>query len=209
MSRCCTIIQIDNKLVDSAILREYFHCDLAACHGACCHEGSEGAPLTAEEIISIEDHIQEILPALSLQGRVAVESDGVAYRAADGDWVTQLQPNADCAYAVHCAKCNSLLCALERIGAQGKGTPANDTTGRLQKPLSCALYPIRTGRSGSTIMLRYDRWRICDPARRLGEKMHVRVYEFLRAPLERAYGVTFYQQLTEAAARLQREEVAK
>lgn len=207
MNRCCPIIQIDDKLVDSSILSEYFHCDLSACHGACCHEGSEGAPLTAEEIVTIEEHIHEILPTLSPQGRAAVESEGVAYRDPDGEWVTQLQPNADCVFAVHCHRMNSLLCAIEQADKPKNPTGGTEDIRReLHKPISCALYPIRTARSGAMTLLRYDRWHICEPARRLGKRKRVKVYQFLQTPLVRAYGSEFYQQLTEAEHRLEKEQ---
>ena len=43
------IMQIDNYLISSEILTEYFCCDWAVCRGCCCIIGDSGAPLEKEE----------------------------------------------------------------------------------------------------------------------------------------------------------------
>ena len=54
------------------------------------------------------------------------------------------------------------------------------------------------------------KWSICKCALKLGRKLQVPVYQFLRAPLIRAFGEEFYTQLVDAAALLkaEREEAA-
>ena len=83
-------MQLGDKIVDMRILREYFCCDLAACRGACCLEGESGAPVKAEEIIGLEEEYDQYAAGLTERGRTAIEMGGVAWRDADGEWVTTL-----------------------------------------------------------------------------------------------------------------------
>ena len=49
-----SIIQIDDCLVSSEILTEYFACDYGKCRGCCCIVGDSGAPLDESEPEAIE-----------------------------------------------------------------------------------------------------------------------------------------------------------
>ena len=51
---CSSIIQIDDCLVSSEILSEYFACDYPKCKGCCCIIGDSGAPLEESEPEAIE-----------------------------------------------------------------------------------------------------------------------------------------------------------
>ncbi len=44
------MIEIDDKIVSTDLLRECFACDLAGCKGICCVEGNAGAPLETDEV---------------------------------------------------------------------------------------------------------------------------------------------------------------
>ncbi|PIE84276.1 MAG: hypothetical protein CSA07_02750 [Bacteroidia bacterium] len=189
MARCSRLIQLGDKIVDAQILRAYFACDLSACHGACCLEGDSGAPLESREIVALDDALEALKPLMSHEGAAAVGQGGVCFRDGDGDWVTTLVRGKECAFSFREGDC--YLCAVERGLREGK-SPA-------QKPLSCALYPIRVGRSGAFDLLRYDRWEICEPAVENGRRQGIRLYEFLREPLVRAFGEAFYEELAAAA----------
>ena len=49
------MFQLENTLISEEILEEAFMCDLEACKGACCVEGTAGAPL--EPSASVLDQI--------------------------------------------------------------------------------------------------------------------------------------------------------
>ena len=49
------MIEIDDKIVSTDLLRECFACDLAACKGICCVEGNAGAPLEMDEVDTLEE----------------------------------------------------------------------------------------------------------------------------------------------------------
>lgn len=191
MTACNRLIQIEDFIVDSRILLEYFVCDLDACHGVCCYEGTSGAPLNNEEIEILTDELPRLKPLLTPEGKKALRK-GVAYRDFDGEWVTTLVDDRQCALSI--VKNGTYLCAVEIAHAQGKTTA--------QKPISCHLYPIRVGRSGVFTLLRFDIWNICYDALANGKSLGVRVYQFLREPIIRAFGESFYNALDRAAALL-------
>ena len=113
----------------------------------------------------------------------------------DGDMVTPLVPGSEeCAYTLFDEDGNC-FCSMERCWFQGKGD--------FRKPISCWLYPIRiTELSNGTRALNLHRWHICQDAFAKGKKEKVRVYEFLREPIERYFGEDFYSALSEAAKML-------
>lgn len=54
--------------------------------------------------------------------------------------------------------------------------------------------------------LNYSRWSICKPAIALGKSQGVKIYQFLKEPLIRAYGEEWYQEVCEAATLLEQEK---
>lgn len=191
MSRCQRLVQLGDCIVDSRILLGHFACDLEACRGACCREGASGAPLLAQEIATLTDELPRLLPFIPEEGS-RVLAGGVAYRDADGDWVTSLVEGGPCAFSTLCD--GKYRCAIEMAHRDGRTVA--------QKPISCHLYPIRVGQSGAFTLLRFDSWSICHAAIRRGEALGVRVYQFLREPLVRAFGEPFYEALDATALAL-------
>ena len=91
------------------------------------------------------------------------------------------------------------FCSMERCWFKGEGD--------FRKPISCWLYPIRiTQLSNGTRALNLHRWHICQDAFAKGKKDKVRVYQFLREPIERYFGEDFYEALDEAAKMLNSEK---
>ena len=50
------MLQIGEVIVSFDILEKKFCCDLAACKGACCEEGDDGAHLESGETEGIEEN---------------------------------------------------------------------------------------------------------------------------------------------------------
>lgn len=190
-----TIIQIDDCLVSEEILTEYFSCDYGKCKGCCCVIGDSGAPMEECEAAAIEKNYKTFSPLMQEEGRAAVAAKGFFEIDSDGDMVTPLVPGSEeCAYTMFDEEGNC-FCTMERCWFQGKGD--------FRKPISCWLYPIRiTNLSNGTRALNLHRWDICKDAFEKGKKEKVRVYEFLREPIERFFGEEFYSALCEAAKRL-------
>lgn len=180
------IVSIDDKLISTEIFDRKFVCDLNACKGACCVEGDQGAPLTMEEIDILEDIYADVKPFMRPEGIAEVEKNGVFYMDPWNEPATTLVNNQECAF-VYFDDQNITKCAIEQAFLAGKVT--------WKKPISCHLYPIRLKKIGEEIALNYDEWSICKPACACGEKLDVPVYKFLKEPIIRAFGESFYSDL--------------
>ncbi len=190
-----SIIQIDDILVSSEILTEYFCCDYPVCKGACCIIGDSGAPLEEEECEALESEYSKYSPLMSPEGRLVVSQKGFFEVDQDGDLVTPLVGCAGkCAFTI-IDENENCFCSIERSYINGGSD--------FKKPISCWLYPIRVTklRSGLTA-LNLHRWDLCKDAFAKGKKEKVPVYVFLREPLIQMFGEEFYSALSEAARTL-------
>ena len=202
MNRIPPIFQIGDVLLSSDILTEEFCCDLSVCRGACCVEGDAGAPVTLDEVGSLEDCLDTVWPSLSASAQTVIDRQGVAYTDRDGDLVTSIVGGKDCVFtcyedvtteAGHISGC--CLCALEKACRSGHTSFA--------KPISCALYPIREKTfADGTVGLNYHRWAICECGRQKGHSLHIPLYRFLQEPLTRRFGKEWYDELCTAASHL-------
>lgn len=191
------IIQVGEVILTSEILTEYFCCDLEACKGICCVEGDSGAPLTLDEVGEMENVLDEVWPELSAQAQSLIDRQGVAYTDAEGDLVTSIVQGRDCVFTCYGTD-GCCYCASDKAFREGRTA--------WDKPLSCALYPIREKhfRDGS-VGLQYHRWDICRPAVEKGRRLNLKLYQFLKAPLVRRFGQAWYDELCEVARQLPAE----
>ena len=191
------IIQVGEVILTSEILTEYFCCDLEACKGICCVEGDSGAPLTLDEVGEMENVLDEVWPDLSAQAQSVIDRQGVAYTDVEGDLVTSIVQGRDCVFTCYGTD-GCCYCASDKAFREGRTA--------WDKPLSCALYPIREKhfRDGS-VGLQYHRWDICRPAVEKGRRLNLKLYQFLKAPLVRRFGQAWYDELCEAAQQLPAE----
>jgi len=179
------MIVVDDKIVSDDVVNVLFSCDLVACQGDCCVEGDEGAPLEEEEIGIIEDALDEIAPYMREEGLKVVDNTGVFDYGADGDYVTPLVNDRECAF-VYFEK-GIALCAIEKAFREGKID--------FIKPISCHLYPIRITEYADFEAVNYHQWSICSTALTCGTKKGSPVYESLKEPLVRKYGAEWYAKL--------------
>ena len=191
------IIQVGEVILTSEILTEYFCCDLEACKGICCVEGDSGAPLILDEVGEMENVLDEVWPDLSAQAQSLIDRQGVAYTDAEGDLVTSNVQGRDCVFTCYGTD-GCCYCASDKAFREGRTA--------WDKPLSCALYPIREKhfRDGS-VGLQYHRWNICRPAVEKGRRLNLKLYQFLKAPLVRRFGQAWYDELCEVARQLPAE----
>lgn len=180
------MLQIGNTLVSLDLIERKFCCDLARCKGCCCVDGDAGAPITAAE----DEDIKKILPAiwddLLPAARRRIEEEGTSYIDIEGDLVTQLVEGRNCVYAT-LGDDGCWLCAIDAAFRQGRIS--------VQKPISCALYPVRIKEFDSFTAVNYHRWKICRPAETLGRANGIRAYRFLEGPLRRRFGDEWYDEL--------------
>lgn len=181
------MLQIKDTLVSLDLIERYFVCDLEACLGACCIEGDEGAPVKAEESEMIASRIDEVKEFMTPGGLAEVKLNGVDYFDRDGDRVTALVNGCECAFT--CREPGGMcLCALEK--ARRQGIISDDI-----KPISCRLYPVRVKEYDGFTAVNLHRWKICRPAEKLGRKLGVRAFQFLKEPLVARFGADWYNEL--------------
>ncbi len=182
------LFELENKIVSTEIFSRKFVCDLKACKGACCIEGDGGAPLEIDEIENIQTNLETIKKYMRPEGIQTVETNGIQYKDADGDAVTTLINNKECAF-VFFDENNSAKCSIEHAFKKGEID--------FNKPLSCHLYPIRIKKFNDYSAINFESWDICKPACSCGEQLNIPVYKFLKEPLIRAFGEDFFFELTE------------
>jgi len=180
------LIEIENKIITTELFERKFVCDLNACKGACCVEGDGGAPLTLEEVSIIEENYEQISAHMRPEGIANVAEKGVFYTDHEGHPATTLVNGKECSF-VYFDESGITKCAIEKAYLQNEIG--------FKKPISCHLYPIRVKQFNHITALNYEEWNICKPACACGEQLDVPVFKFLKEPLIRAFGVSFYDEL--------------
>jgi hypothetical protein len=191
------LVEIQDKVVSTQIFEKQFVCDLTACKGACCVEGDAGAPIDDKEIEIVERDLEAIKPFMRPEGIAEVEKSGVFYVDSDNSKVTTLVNEKECAFVFFDDQ-GITKCAIEAAHKAGKT--------EFKKPISCHLYPIRVKQFSDFTALNYSHWNICEPACACGESLNVPVYRFLKEPIERAFGVSFFEELCIVDAEMRKNQ---
>jgi hypothetical protein len=185
------VIAIDNVLLSDQIADEQFVCDLAKCKGACCIDGDAGAPLNKKELKFLDALVPKVKYLLSEAAIKVIEKEGNYIPDNDYEWVTPTINNGICVYGILDAN-GAVKCSFEQIYKEGKS--------EWKKPISCHLYPIIVTKGKEYIRANYEpRETHCAPACVLGKKLKVPVYQFLKEPIIRRFGVSFYEALEAVA----------
>lgn len=179
------MLQIDDTIVSLALLEKKFSCDLKACKGSCCRYGDTGAPLTTEEAATLERIWRDLWPYLRPEGIRAAEAQGTSLADIEGELVTPLVNNEECAYTV--IEDGIYKCGIEMAFIAG----AVD----FRKPLSCHLFPVRVKQYSSFRAVNYEEWAICRPGVAAGVKKNSPLWAYLKDPLVRAFGEEWYDKL--------------
>lgn len=187
------MIAIDNILVSDALVEEQFVCDLAKCKGGCCVDGDAGAPLQPDELAQIDAVFEAVKPYLPKEHLAEIDRQGKYLHDREFGWVTPAINGGICVYAITNNK-GIVHCGIEQAYNDGKVS--------WKKPISCHLYParIKPSRDGKHEYVNYEpRETLCQPACKLGKKLKVPVYQFLKESLVRKYGQEFYDTLDAVA----------
>ena len=146
--------------------------------------------------------LDEVWNDLSASAQAVIDKQGVAYTDQEGDLVTSIVGGKECVFASLTPFPSSKgegntnpcwLCMLEKAAR-------NKANSQFVKPISCALYPIRVKQfSNGLVGLNYNRWTICEGARKKGRELKLPVYRFLKDPLIRRFGEEWYQELCDFA----------
>ncbi len=186
------MIHIGNTLVSLDVIEQQFVCDLEKCKGECCVAGDSGAPLEESEVAEIAAAFPLVRSYLGEEALRSIEAQGLSLTDSEGDLVTPLtHGNRECAYTIF--ENGIAKCAFEKVYLEGKT--------KWRKPVSCHLYPIRIQKLNNYEAVNYDRWDICKAACKLGKKLQMPLYKFLKDALIRKYGEDWYRELEFVAER--------
>jgi hypothetical protein len=188
------MLQIDDTIVSVRLLEERFACDLNSCNGCCCRYGDSGAPLTAEETLILEKIWPDLRESLRPEGITAIEEKGTSVTDIEGESVTPLINNEECAYTLY--ENGIWYCGIERAWLNRKVT--------FRKPISCHLFPVRVKTYTDFKAVNYEEWPICRTAVANGIKNNIRLYKFLKDPLIRVFGSEWYEMLEFSAEEFDR-----
>jgi hypothetical protein len=177
------MFEIDHISIEDQISSVKFACDIPACKGACCTlEGGKGAPLLNEEIAKIEEAYNIVKHTLPAEHLDTIAKHGL-YEGEPDHYTTMCYNNHACVFVTY--EGDIARCSIERAFLGGKLG--------WRKPVSCHLFPIRVER-GSIRRVRYERIAECDAALRRGESEGIMLYNFLKEPLIRAFGSSWYRE---------------
>jgi hypothetical protein len=190
------LVEIGNKIVSTDIFSEQFTCDLNKCKGACCVKGNGGAPLNEKELDKIQNNIEKIKPYMSKSGIETVNREGVYYLDEEDTPATKLIDKKECCF-VYFDENEIAKCSIETAYKAGDIN--------FNKPESCHLYPIRIKEFNEFTAINYETWDICSPACSLGKSLKVPVYQFLKEPIIRVFGNSFFEELTKVDQELNKQ----
>jgi hypothetical protein len=184
------MIEIGRAIVCLDLFIEHFACNLSVCRGACCIEGDSGAPLTDKEAVLIGTEYINFVDFLPDSHRSEIEKQGFSLIDSDGDLVTPLVNNQQCAYSFYDDQ-GILKCAIEKAFFDGKTN--------FRKPVSCHLFPVRISEYRHFDAVNYQKIEICQSGRECGQHNRIPLYQFLKEPFIRKYGEEWYIELENLA----------
>ena len=190
------MLQIGKAIISLDVIQKEFCCDIVKCKGACCVAGDSGAPVTAEEARIIEELYPEFEEYLSDLSKAEIEKQGFSLIDSDGDLVTPLINNSECAFTFVDER-GITKCAIERAYFEKKIS--------FRKPVSCHLFPIRITSYKRFDAINYQELDICKPGRICGKSEGLPLWKYLQEPLVRTYGSQWYEELTFAALNMPKE----
>lgn len=194
------MIAIDNVLLSDEVVTENFVCDLQKCKGGCCVDGDCGAPLTYEETRILSNIYPKVKPYLPETYAAEIDRQGTHVMDDEYGYVTPTVNGGICAYGYR-DEMGIVKCGIEKAWLEGKVS--------FKKPISCHLYPIRIKTFPGYEAVNYEpREDLCKPACKLGKKLKVPVYIFLKDAIVRKYGAAFYETLDAVAQKIKKDKLS-
>lgn len=186
---------IINIHIDKNIATKNFVCDLNECKGGCCTSpGGRGAPLLDSEVELIKSSIDSTLDFLPELNKKIIFGAG-AIEGSRGNYATRCVNKRDCVF-VYYDEFKVAKCSIEKAFFDGKTN--------FRKPISCHLFPIRIEKTLSGTTFRFEEIDECNAAIKLGEKLQVPLFEYLKDALIRGYGEEFYHEFKKSCENLKK-----
>jgi Fe-S-cluster containining protein len=182
------LFAVGNILISDDVVDAPFSCNLGACKGACCVQGDSGAPLEPDERAEVERALEVVRSSLRPEALAVIEAQGPWEESSPGYYATTCVGDAECVFVVYDGRVAK--CAIQKAFHEGKLD--------FEKPISCHLYPIRVEDLGDYEALNYEQAPMCEPAIAHGRRTGALLPNFLRDPLVRKYGESWYRDFVDA-----------
>ena len=184
------MFRIGKTLISEEIIENNFHCNISKCKGACCVEGTAGAPLEKNEAELLNQNFEKISKYLSPRAKKTINSNGKYVALSDGKLETPLLDSKACVY-VHYEDNGSLSCGIEKAYINNEIN--------FNKPISCHLYPVRIKEYSEFTAVNYHNWFICSDACSLGNELKKPVFVFVKEALIKKFGNDWFLELENIA----------
>jgi hypothetical protein len=145
--------------------------------------------LNISEVKILEEIYPKVKHLLRPEGIAVIEAEGTSVKDFENDNVTPLINNEECAYALKEGDIYS--CGIEKAFEAGIVD--------FRKPISCNLFPAKVKHYSNFTAINYQELPICTSAIKNGNAENIYLYEFLKEPLIRAFGLELYNELCIAA----------
>lgn len=187
---CSAVLLVDNILISDDLVDARFSCNLGACHGACCVQGTSGAPLEAHEVHEIDRALEAVRNDLRPEAIAVIDAKGPWEVLPGGGAATTCVGRAECVFVVY--EGPVAKCAIQQAYLENR----HDWV----KPVSCHLYPIRVQELGDMELLNYERMDMCVSGVAKGRRDGMYLTDYLEFPLTRKYGADWVARFREACA---------
>jgi hypothetical protein len=175
--------KIDSTYIDPRLLSTDFVCDLTACKGACCtFPGGSGPPILTSEMADIEKAFSVVKHTLPADHAAIADKYGL-FEHSDDEWSIRCFKRRACIFVVY--EGAIAKCAIQNSFRKGELD--------FPKPQSCHLFPIRVQQKEN--VLYFEEFSECSPAFLHGAETKTNVIEFLKEPITRVFGDSFYTRL--------------
>jgi hypothetical protein len=152
--------------------------------------------LNISEVKTLEEIYPKIKHLLRAEGIAVREDKGTSVKDFENDDVTPLISDEECVYALK--ENNVYLCGIEKAFEAGIVD--------FRKPISCHLFPAKVKYYSNFTAINYQELSICAVAIKNGNAEGVYLYEFLKEPLIRAFGLEQYNELCIAAKEIRKNK---
>ncbi len=194
---------IQHTLLSDDIAHVRFACDISRCKGACCVVGDAGAPVSKKEVIVLKKAYSQLKERISAEARNTVSTKGLVQESGDQKFELTCVPSGECVF-VQYTDTGVATCAIQNAFYEGKFG--------WEKPISCHLYPLRIKKVGGIEWINYEYIpTLCSVACERAEKEGIYLADFLKKPLIRRYGESWYKEFIAACEHIRsmKEEYSK
>ena len=193
--------KVGNTILSDDVATAQFACDLPRCKGACCVVGDAGAPVSKKEIPVLHKAYNQLKENLRAEAIEVAEKDGVVKGSEKTGYEISTVDTKECIFVCYDTE-DVAYCAIQKAYFEGKFN--------WEKPISCHLFPVRLKHIAGFDYANFEYVpKLCSAACKKGKEEETYLAEFLKPPLTRRYGESWYDEFIDACKEIRRKAVVK